>query len=548
MTAAAATLPPDHPLARFEPLRRAEAVLLRACRHGDIARIGLRRPREASPEVTVRASFLAALALITGAHRQSRRIQLLGAWIEGRLDLGECPVPASLWFFRCVFDTTPLFDGARIAGGLAFPDCELPGLLAERCRIEQDLALNAGCAIASEVRLQQARIGGDFNATRLTLSGNEASLPGRRSLMADGIEVGGDLRMSEGFDAGGEVRLAGARVHGDLLASGARVNGPVDASGARRSALVLDRIRVDGDLRLDEGFAAAGRVSARRARIGGDLDCSGAAFDRVGDAAWGDGISLVLDRARIGGTLRLVGLQAPLLGASFSGTRVKALVDDAGTWGERLVLDGFAYSRFGDGAPLDAGFRLGWLERQPATHLGDDFRMQPWQRVIAVLRRMGHGAGAGTLALRREQRLRRAGRIGLGLPAAGRGLARAGHALFGALAGYGWRPQRVLGWWLLAWGLGSLFFALAHDAGALKPLTASAVTPYAPVMHALDLLLPGIDLGEQGGWATAAGAPSGLGWSDAARAVGWLLRLAGAASALLLLVCLAGWADRDRRR
>ena len=97
MTAAAATLPPDHPLARFVPLRRAEAVLLRACRHGDIARIGLRRPREASPEVTVRASFLAALALITGAHRQSRRIQLLGAWIEGRLDLGECPVPASLW-------------------------------------------------------------------------------------------------------------------------------------------------------------------------------------------------------------------------------------------------------------------------------------------------------------------------------------------------------------------------------------------------------------------------------------------------------------------
>ena len=28
----------------------------------------------------------------------------------------------------------------------------------------------------------------------------------------------------------------------------------------------------------------------------------------------------------------------------------------------------------------------------------------------------------------------------------------------------------------------------------------------------------------------------------------WLLRLVGAGSALLLLVCVAGWADRDRRR
>ena len=61
-------------------------------------------------------------------------------------------------------------------------------MLAERCRIAQDLSLNAGCNIASEVRLQQARIEGDFNATRLTMSGNDASLPARRSLMADSIE------------------------------------------------------------------------------------------------------------------------------------------------------------------------------------------------------------------------------------------------------------------------------------------------------------------------------------------------------------------------
>lgn len=544
MTASLATLPPDHPLARFEPLRPAERVLLRACRHGDIARIGLRRPREALPELTVRASFLAALALQNGAHRQSRRIQLLGAWVEGRLDLGECQVPASLWFFRCVFDTTPLFDGARIQGGLAFPDCELPGLLAERCRIAQDLSLNAGCSIASEVRLQQARIAGDFNATRLSLVGNEASLPARRSLSADGLEVDGDLRMSEGFDASGEVRFAGARVRGDFIASASRVNGPVDATGARRCALMLDRIEIGGDLRLDQGFAAAGSVSAKRAQIGGDLDCSDAAFDRVGDASWGEGTSLVLDRARIGGTLGLARLQAPLLGASFAGTRAAALVDDAGTWGERLVLDGFAYSRFGEGAALDSGFRLGWLERQLPAHLADDFRMQPWRRVIRVLRRMGRGGSAGTLALHRERRLRRIGRIGSSMPAALRWVARGAHTVFGALAGYGWRPQRLAAWTLAVWLGAALMFGLAEQQGSIKALVAADAAAFNPMAYALDLLLPGVDLREANRWAPVAG---GL-WEGVLQATAWGVRLFGALAAVLLLVSLAGWADRDRRR
>jgi hypothetical protein len=548
MTAPGSTLPPDHPLARFEPLRRAERILLRAFRHGDIARVGLRRPAQASDEVTVRAAFLAELALHGTGRAQGRRIQLLGAWVQGRLDLGECEVPASLWFFRCVFDTTPLFDGARVRGALSFPDCELPGLLAERCRIAQDLALNAGCSVASEVRLQQAHIGGDLNATRLTLSGGESLIPGRRSLLADGLQVDGDVRLSEGFDASGEVRFAGARIGGDFIAGRARVSGPLDTGGARRAALVLDRIEVGGDMRLDEGFAAAGLVSLRRAQIGGDLDCTSAAFDRVGDAAWGDGTSLVLDRARIGGTLRLGQLAAPLLGASFAGTHVKALVDDLSTWGERLVLDGFAYSRFGEGAPLDARFRLAWLERQPTSHLGDDFRMQPWRRVIHVLRRMGHAASADDLAVRREQRLRRIGRIGEALPAALRWAARAAHGLFGALAGYGWRPRRLVAWSLGVWLLGAALFGQAQQEGALLPYGLPALSPFSPLAYTLDLLLPLVDLNEKRHWLPAPGAAAGFGWSDIVRLAGWAVTLFGWTVALLAIASVAGWADRDRKR
>lgn len=548
MTAPGSPLPPDHPLTRFEPLRRAERILLRAFRHGDIARIGLRRPAEASDDVTVRAAFLAELALHGAGRALGRRIQLLGAWVQGRLDLGECEVATSLWFFRCVFDTTPLLDGARVRGAVSFPDCELPGLLAERCRIAQDLALNAGCTVASEVRLQQAHIGGDFNASRLTLSGGETPMPGRRSLLADGLQVDGDVRLSEGFDASGEVRFVGARIAGDFIAGRARVNGPLDSGGARRAALVLDRIEVGGDMRLDEGFAAAGLVSLRRAQIGGDLDCTSAAFDRVGDAAWGDGTSLVLDRARVGGALRLGQLAAPLLGASLAGAHVKALVDDLSTWGERLVLDGFAYSRFGEGAPLDARFRLAWLERQPASHIDADFRMQPWRRAIHVLRRMGHAASADDLAVRREQRLRRIGRIGEALPGALRWAARGAHLLFGALAGYGWRPQRLVAWSLLVWLLGAALFGLAHQEGALVPVGSPSLSPFSPLGYALDLMLPLVDLGEKRRWLPAPGAAAGFGWSDIARLAGWAVTLFGWTAALMAIASVAGWADRDRKR
>jgi len=47
----------------FEPLRRAERIVLRAAVHGDIARVGLRRPTEADDELTVRAALAEAWLL-----------------------------------------------------------------------------------------------------------------------------------------------------------------------------------------------------------------------------------------------------------------------------------------------------------------------------------------------------------------------------------------------------------------------------------------------------------------------------------------------------
>lgn len=567
-----------HTLADFEPLRRAERILLRACTHGDIARIGLRRPVAGTVDVTVRASLLAFLARGGGPGVQvgARRIEMLGAWIEGRLDLGDAQIAMTLWFYRCVFDHTPLLDGARVSGSVGFPDCRLPGLMAEGCSVRDDLSLNAGCSVDGEVRLKRAEIGGDLHCARMKLQTGERAIASR-PLVADGIRVRGDVTLSEGFEAVGELRFVGARIGGDFRAGRARVTGHVDGEGARSAALVLDRAEIGGSVLLDAGFAAAGRVCLRRAVVGGDLDCTAAAFDRVGDAAWDKGVALVLDRAHIGGTLSLRRLQGPLAGASLADAKVKVLADDGSSWGERLVLDGFAYSRFAEGAPVDAAFRLAWLLRQAPAHLGPrDFRAHPWRRLIAVLRKMGHEAGAAQVAIQREHLLRRVGRIGAAAPAGWRWMPRAAHRLFGWFAGFGHRPQRLAGWAIGVWLASAALFWAAAEQGAIAPAdprvwadarfaacrapdarwTHCAALPrehpaFEPLAYSLDRLLPLAPLDQARAWQPVALRPGTgtvfpIGWGEGARALGWLETLFGWFAVLIAIASLAGWTDRDR--
>ena len=440
--------PPAPSWADFEPLLPAERLVLRAAAAGEIAKVGYRRPRAPAPELQVRAAFLAFLARGAGEKEllAGGSLQIMGAWVVGRLDLAAATLPLSLWLYRCSFAAVPLFDGAHVRGSLTFSDCALPGLRAEDARVDRELAITAGCSVEGPVRLARSAVGGDLNCERLSLgSGSQVPTSPRRMFVADGMRIGGDVLLQGGVEAVGEVRFVGAQIGGDLRAGGAHLTADIDTAGMRGVALNLDRARIGGTVALDSGFSAAGTVRMCQARIHGDLDCSGAALDAVGDASWGDcGSALRLDRARIGGALILHRLQAPLQGASLADARAGTLADDAGSWGRQHVLDGFAYKRFGPGAPTDAATRLDWLLRQDTAHVELDHRPDPWRRTIRVLRRMGHGPSATQLEIGRERHLRRIGHVGRGLPPALRWLARLGHAAWGLAAGYGHRPARLL--------------------------------------------------------------------------------------------------------
>lgn len=518
-------LTPDLPIGPkalhdFEPLLLAELIVLRAAATGGIAKVGYRRPRRPTPDVRLRAEFLSFLARggDDEARVVGRNLQIVGACIIGRLDLTHATVPMSLWLYRCLLGASPRLDDVHVQGSLSFPDCSMPGLHAQACRIDGDLALNAGCRID------------------------------------------------------GEVRLMGARIGGDLLASHAHLTGTLDDTGARGVALNLDRARLGGNACLDAGFSAAGQVRLQQARIEGDLDCSGAAFDSIGDASWGDNsAALLLDRARIGGALILRNLPGPLQGASLIDARVGSLLDDASTWGQHHVLDGFAYTRFAPHAPTDAPMRLDWLTRQNAAHLGPEFRPEPWRRLIKVLRRSGRDESAREVAIGRERHLRRAGLIGLGAPMALRWFVRAAHDLFGVFVGYGHRPLRLLGGAAAVWLLcGGLFWAAA-ERGALAPTAPLLLADprlascrpdcahwpitaptFKPFVHSLEVLLPLIDLRQQRHWAPARNALA----TEAERWLGtplvqlltWLEGAIGWIASLTLLAAAAGLTDRDRKR
>jgi hypothetical protein len=532
-------------LSAFAPLRPAEQTVVRAFADDDIARVGLRRPLVPSASISVRGMLVSHLARHAGA---SRRVQIVGAWIEGAVDLRDAAVPEGLWFFRCVFDASPRFDGARIGGSLSFPGCLLPGLRAEDCTVAGDVALNAGCTVRLDVRLARTIVGGNLNLGRLHLSSGERSdMQVPRRLVADGARVAGDALLTDGFESDGDVRLVGVQVVGDLRASAARLSGHVNGAGQRSEALNLDLARVAGNVSLDRGFSAAGGVRLKRARIDGDLDCTQAKFDAFGDMGWRGAVAFALDRARVGGTLVLARLKQPLSRATLADAHVGALHDDATTWGDALVLDGFAYRQLAANAPQSSGFRIQWLERQDPTHIGRDFRAQPWQQLIRAFQRMGLTGAARDVAVANEEQLRRAGRIGAHLSRRMRWLPRLAHRAFGLLAGYGHRPWRVAWAMAVLWLACAGFFQLAAQRGVVAPTLdvaaarGAALPPaypaFSPLAFSLEHALPFVDLQQRRLWGVAAdpAAP----WAMAARLVagsevtlGWVLCLLGVACAI----------------
>jgi hypothetical protein len=158
-------------LADFLPLRPAEQLLLKACREGTVAVIGNKLPTETVDSLLVRASLLRFLLLggdeDTPVHEQG--VHVLGAIIEGPLDLLGSGVPHSVGIHCCRFAELLRLQDARVQGSFSLSGSAVAGIDGERvvisgsCRARPRVQCHGGSgpeprADRRRPRLQRRRV------------------------------------------------------------------------------------------------------------------------------------------------------------------------------------------------------------------------------------------------------------------------------------------------------------------------------------------------------------------------------------------------------
>lgn len=535
-------------------------------------------------------------------------------------------------------------NGFTARGAVTLPNAQIAGNLncsgghfevekgvainAHKINVECSVLLNSGFNTKGEVALQGARIGANLNCQ----SGNFTVEKGN-ALSADRLNVSGDVYMNRDFKSQGAVRFTGGFIGGSFICSG----GSFDNEAG--DALTLERTNVSGSVYLRDDFKAIGRVTLTATQIGSILSCDRGHFEvKKGWALYGERLNVKgnvcmrkgfravggvsLKGAQIGGNLECnQGHFEVKTGAAFSlsysvvqgvwlfkelaepvcidasHTQVGVLDDgNLQAWGVGSVLDGFRYASLGGDASTKGEERLKWLNNQPKSHLNArDFRPQPWRQLQRGLREIGHAEDAKQVGIAYEDHLRKIGRVGktpkdtvLELAWLMRLVTRGAHWAFGQLAGYGYRPVRLVIWMLGVWLVcGAAYWWLAlPPRSALAPsdplvfqddrykkcppdhldeegkkgnwyICSSLRGEYAsfsPLAYSLDLLLPVVDLGQEKSWDAfipeTKKSPEeefffNWHWGHAARLLNWIETLFGWVGSLLLVAIISGFSRRN---
>jgi hypothetical protein len=504
-------------LGAFGELEPAELALIEACCGGREIDVDGSRPYAASSSNRVRASLIRFLALggADTAPVHEKGVRLHKAWIHGVLDLDDVAVTRPISLIDCVVERidarrarlrTLNLHGSRI----------LEGINADALRCEGQVNMRHGFEAGGPVRLIAAQIGVDLDC-----SSGRFDSAGGTAILLDAAVVNGPFCLDNAH-VEGEVSLTGADIRGGLECHGSRLDNPHgDALNCNRAKLASVCLR--------DGFHATGAVRIENSQVLGCVNCSGGSFDAGAEERSSDGqtsatedanVAISFNGSRVEGSLILKDVTRIDGILDLADLKVGRLTDDADAWqasrGE-LILDGFVYGRFAH-APADAASRVKWLDGQLPAHLGHAFRPQPWEQLITVLRSMGYPEEARLVAMEKQRRLRMAGKVVSGL--------RGPHWLYGALAGYGYRPLRLLVAILCVWLVCAAAYGVAQardaDYFVAAPETETA-NPLEPLMYSADVLLPLVDFGQASGWKVAMRRKddSKLPWGWALRFIYW---------------------------
>ena len=507
--------------ASFPDLTAAEQALiqwLEAGSEGLCAYAAGEFPEKVDQGAQVRAGLIRAfLAMENGPD-----LRLRGMRIVGGLDLRGLRIAAELSLTNCHV-TDPIEATNARFGGCYISGCHLAGINADNARFEGAFYIRRGSAIAGEVSLAGAHIGGDFQ-----LCDVEITSPVRDAVFAPSLTVSGSLYLGNYPYADGDTYL--------------KCDG----------ALFLANAEIGHDLFLTQCAIAP------KPETGPDTVFAGS-------EEHGPDIALSLARARIGGILYLRDNQIARGVVNLAGAHATRFRDEPAGPGASypIRLDGFTYDDFSRHAETDLKARLEWLARRPRDA---DFTAQPYEHLARVLAHMGHRDDARAVRMRKERILRQEERKARAEN--GKGLqwwaTWASDNFFWITVGYGFRPGRALvAAFVLLIGLG-IFFQAAWRAGDMTPnaapilvspdwIAATQSHPENPAAHwtakgqagqdwetfngyayAADLVIPLVSLGQEEAWApsTSRSALGRVGWwvRWIAKGLGWIITALGAAA------------------
>lgn len=614
--------PAGRTLAELGRLTKAERDLLKKCAAGKLCSRGVNRPAKPDDNNRIRADLIRFLAFggdeSNPVHEHG--VWLEGAYVDGELDLEGIAKPIFVTLVKCLLPDLVFASDSRLSGLTLDGSLLKSGLVADRLALNGNLFLRDGFEAEAEVRVVGAVIGGDLNCQHSRFCAEPSrsrGVAGRPTqseqlpvaFRAEGIAVHGDVFLDEGFVAEGEVRLSRAKITGNLSCSTGKFtvqigNAERDDTAEVPAAINADRILVTSNIYFNSDFSATGEIRLTDAQIDGSLHCSGSfkavsslgqlkqiisicanliALHATRDQHPGqtDQIAKLhkkieeIERQKMSFNAQrmIVRGKLEMRGAEFEGqvdltaSYVGYLVDDCEHWpAHSLFLDGFCYDRISGGVS-SAEARIRWLKKQTPRDLGAEFKPQPWEQLIKVLREMGHTEEATDIAISKRKLWGRSGEL--------KGLRWLAHFLYGVFAVYGYRPTRTMLWvvgvmvyfagfYQVAQGLFGpvapavqLSSALEICGGPAEPRTVRwtssdcplppEYTTFQPLIYSADLILPFVDLQQEKDWAPILHSEPSR-WNLAGhflRVMMWFEIIFGWLMSLLLLAALGRVLNKD---
>ncbi len=252
-----------------------------------------------------------------------------------------------------------------------------------------------------------------------------------RAIDADSVRIDGDVRLCNGFKAEGRVNLSGANIRCDLDCT----NGKFINPNPNEIALGADGANIEGSVYLRDGFRAEGWVDMRAATVK---------------------LYFVMKDIDLTNTIKLCLLS----------TKIGTLQDDDKSWPSRgcLYLHGLVYNEIADEAQIgkiDITKRICWLKRQSR------FTPQPYEQLAAVLRNNGYDVEAKKILIAKNYDRAERGKFTTWFE-------KFWYRVLGPMIEYGYHPLNVL-WGIAAFiVLGWSLFRTGYRRGLITPIDESA--------------------------------------------------------------------------